>query len=647
MVVRLGWGAALLTLGASMTAAQPVASTPSSRPSVPRPVGDFAQLPFMMGPELSPSGISVASRMSVKGEQVFSVHHLFDAAKPMAIVGLGDNELLDWTWVNEDWLVLRIGATAQVEGTTIYVTRILGVSADGKTIKPIMLKDGGQSARVIWTAKDGSPRVLMSMQKSIYLETGFWPSVSEIDVSTGRVRQVVDGIPGVMNWYADPSGNVRMGIGYADSTRTSRLLYRPTGKGPFKTVDRANAKAEDELTVPILMSDLAQPALTVSAHEGFEALYALDLATLTIGKRIFGAERYDIDHPLRSDDGTLLGVAWTNDRARVHWLDADLAKVQADLDKAVAPRSARIVSWNRDRKRLLVHVADASQPGSYFYYDAAAGGAMKRIAFVNEAIKGQALGPVSSFRYKARDGMEIEALLTLPRGRETATGLPLVLMPHGGPEARDAAAYDWWAQFLADRGYAVVQPNYRGSTGYGRAFQDAGDGEWGLKMQDDLNDAVDALAAKRLIDPKRVCIVGGSYGGYAALRGAQRDGSRYRCAVSFAGVADLNGMMSYDGRFLNANARRAGWRKTAPDLRAVSPINHAATFGAPVLLVHGKKDLRVPVAQSRHMAAKLTEAGKPHDYVELPLADHHLSREADRTAFLERLEAFLAKHNPA
>jgi dipeptidyl aminopeptidase/acylaminoacyl peptidase len=349
---------------------------------------------------------------------------------------------------------------------------------------------------------------------------------------------------------------------------------------------------------------------------------------------------------LRSDDGKLLGVTWTSDRSRVHWFDPALAQVQADIEKAVAPRSVNIVSWNRDRTRLLVHVADASQPGSYYYYNAAQGGAMTRIAFVNAAVRGQSLNPVSTFRYKARDGLEVEAVLTLPRGRPTGK-LPLILMPHGGPEARDSAEYDWWAQFHAERGYAVVQPNYRGSTGYGAKFEDAGDGEWGLKMQDDLNDAVDALAAKGTIDPKRVCIIGGSYGGYAALRGAQRDGARYRCAVSFAGVADLNGMMRYDGGFLNANASRASWRKSAPDLRAVSPVNAPQDFGAPVLLIHGKKDLRVPVAQSRRMATKLAEASKPYEYLELPLADHHLSRADDRKALLERIEAFLKRYNPA
>jgi dipeptidyl aminopeptidase/acylaminoacyl peptidase len=340
------------------------------------------------------------------------------------------------------------------------------------------------------------------------------------------------------------------------------------------------------------------------------------------------------------------GIRYTSDRERVQWTDPMLVNVQESLDKSVGSRAAQIVSLNHDQSRMIVWVGDSSQPGSYYYFDAGAGGPMHLFAHVNDAIKAERLGPVSTYRYKARDGLSVEAILTLPKGRD-AKNLPLILMPHGGPEARDTASYDWWAQFLADRGYAVVQPNYRGSTGYGDEFRNAGDGQWGIKMQDDLNDAVADLATKGTIDPKRVCIAGASYGGYAAMRGAQRDGAKFRCAISYAGVSDLNGMIRYDGRFLNANASRAGWKEAAPDLKDVSPINHPADFSTPILIIHGKKDLRVPVSQSRRMVARLKEAGKPVDYIEQPEGDHHFSRQADRQQFLEAIETFLKKHNPA
>jgi dienelactone hydrolase len=549
--------------------------------------------------------------------------------------------------VNDGWLVIRVGNASNFEGEDFYVTRIAGVSADGKTIKPIAFKEGGQSADAIWAAHDGSPRILMARQKSIYVGEDFWPVVEEVDVSTGRLHSVVKGQPDVMRWFADASGAVRMGIGYNDENRTSRVLYRPDGKGAFRTVDRADSRRDERLTVPFLMTSDKTRSMTLSAPDGFDALHELDLTTLTVGKRVFGVDGYDIDSVVMTPDGSAVaGVSYTSDRSRMNWMDPALAEIQALLDKAVGDRVASIASMSRDQKQLLVQVGDASQPGSIYYFDAARGGAMHLFAHLNEAIKSARLGPVSTFRYKARDGLSIEAILTLPKGKDLKN-LPLVLMPHGGPEARDTASYDWWAQFLADRGYAVVQPNYRGSTGYGGKFLDAGDGEWGLKMQDDLNDAVADLAAKGTIDPKRVCIVGASYGGYAALRAAQRDGAKFRCAVSYAGVSDLNGMIRYDGRFLNANASRAGWRKSAPDLKAVSPLNHPEDFSTPILIMHGKKDLRVPVSQSRRMVDRLKAAGKPVDYVEQPEGDHHFTREADRIQFLQEVERFLAKHNPA
>lgn len=267
------------------------------------------------------------------------------------------------------------------------------------------------------------------------------------------------------------------------------------------------------------------------------------------------------------------------------------------------------------------------------------------LGFDNLTIKMRRMHPVRTIRYKARDGLDIAAVLTLPYGRDAK--LPLIVMPHGGPVARDSETWDWWAQFLADRGYAVVQPNYRGSSGYGTPFTEKGEGQWGLAMQDDLDDAVKALAAQGIADPARVCMVGASYGGYAAIRAAQRDGDKYRCAVSYAGVSDLHRMIQYQKNFLFSGSRGDWLREQAPDLKNVSPLNFPEQFSIPLLLVHGDQDLVVPPAQSRVLAQKLKDAGKDVTYIVQPEGDHHFSRTEDRLAFLKALEAFLKKHNPA
>ncbi len=611
-----------------------------------RPIADFATLPFIAEPKLSPDGRRVATKLAVKGQQLFSVIDLMDKRQPL-LIGLNDQDLLDWYWVNDQWLVIRLGSTVNVAGTDFYARRVVSVEAATAKMIPIARNAASESTDIIWIAKDGSPRIAMTIQKSIYInDLEFWPDVSMINVATGQARVMVPPRAGFMQWIADPTGVVRMGLGYNDKERTTRLIYRPDGSSGFRQVERADARKKESFNMPILLAG-ASNAITIADPTGFDALYDIDVATLDVGKRIYGVDGYDIDNVWLSPDGTrITGVSYMSDRTRMHWIDPDLAAVQVQFDKAVGPnRAASIISLSRDQSKLLVWVGDASQPGSFYYYDAKTGGAMSRIGFANAAIK-TSLGPVTAYRYKARDGLSIEAILTLPKNK-AAKNLPLILMPHGGPAARDVAAYDWWAQFFADRGYAVVQPNYRGSTGYGDAFRDASDGEWGLKMQDDLNDAVADLAAKGVIDARRVCIVGASYGGYAAMRGAQRDASRFRCAISYAGVSDLPAIMAYDSRFLNGNTARDYWKGTAASIKDVSPVNHAADFGTPILIMHGKKDRRVPVSQSRRMVSRLKGAGKTVEYIEQPEGDHYFSREADRIQFLEAVETFLTKHNPA
>ena len=233
----------------------------------------------------------------------------------------------------------------------------------------------------------------------------------------------------------------------------------------------------------------------------------------------------------------------------------------------------------------------------------------------------------------------------MPRGG-AATDLPLIVMPHGGPWGHDELAYDYWAQFLAERGYAVLQPNFRGSTGYGAAFEDAGEGQLGFAMQDDVTDGVRWAIEQKIADPKRVCIVGASYGGYAAMWGIAKDPGLYRCAISIAGVSNLRREVNDFGGTLRAKLHRTQWQKMTPDFAAVSPINAVDRIKTPLLLIHGKKDVTVDHNQSARMFAAMTKAGKAVDFVSLPLADHYFTREADRLLLLQSIEAFLAKHNP-
>ena len=652
---NLRWRAAWLSAFALSTTAfaQPPAAPAATAARAPaatrqeRPIEAFAALPHFSAPRLSPDGTRLAVKTRVQGRQVLAILSLTDRAARPAIVSGGERiEINDWTWVNDDWLAVSVGTAQRHDESEVYVTRLLGINRQASVMNRIGWTDAAQQAgEVIWVARDGSPRVLFTKQTD-FSGLNFWPRVYEADLATGRTRVVVNPQEGVLNWFADRQGNVRMGYGYQDDTGAVRLLYRPGGTGNFQTIARANARRDERVPMPTMFLPDNNAAIAISDRDGFDAVYEMSLPDLTLGRRLFSVEGYDIDDLYPSPAGDrIAGVAYTAERFTVHWRDPTLLRVQTSLESTFGAGRVQIISWNRDRSKLLAHVGGPNQAGSYHLVDVAARSVIL-IAWLNETLQDQELAQVRTVRYRARDDVEIEAVLTLPPGRE-ARNLPVIVMPHGGPSARDDESWDWTTQFLADRGYLVIQPNYRGSSGYGTRFAGLGRGEWGRKMQDDVDDALAHLVRQGLADRSRACIVGASYGGYAALRAAQRTPQLYRCAVTYAGVSDLAALSRYDRNFFNSRGRRQWLSAQAPDFRAVSPLHHAAAFTIPVLLMHGDRDVVVPVSESRRMADRLRNAGKPHRYVEQRGGDHNFSRTDDRLQFLRELETFLDQNNPS
>jgi len=604
----------------------------------------FAQLPGLVDPQISPDGKQFAARIAI-GSKLYLATMPIDGGKPR-LIDAGPAQINWWHWVNDEWLVMGVGQRIPIHGDYWYVSRAYGVGAVTAKIVPLVTRDAAQNADdVVWSASDGSPRILLSYQTSVYSnEPGFWPGVDEVDISTGKTRPSIDPHEGVMSWYADGSGVVRIGIGREKDGRDIRLLYRPTRDAPFRTVQRTKVANEDLIVPSLFLPDPGKALTFANDEHGFNALYELDLATLERGRQVMATPGFDLGGLIPNSAGTgYLGVITAGDRGGVRWVDPDMQALSSEIADHVKGAGTQIISVDRNRTRVIFFVGSADSPGAYFVYDRAKAEVIP-LGYVNRPLGLRRLNPVRTIHYKARDGLDIPAVLTAPKDK---TGKrPLIVMPHGGPFARDDESWDWWAQFLASKGYVVIQPNYRGSSGYGKGFAERGEGEWGLAMQDDLNDAITALAEQGMIDPKRVCMVGGSYGGYAAMRAAQRDGALYRCAVSFAGVADMNAMLRTDGHFLNSGSARDWVRKQAPDLKGVSPINFIDQFSIPLLLVHGAKDQRVDVGQSRSLASRLKAAKKTVEYIEQPEGDHHLSRYEDRLSFLKALEMFLDKYNP-
>jgi dipeptidyl aminopeptidase/acylaminoacyl peptidase len=322
--------------------------------------------------------------------------------------------------------------------------------------------------------------------------------------------------------------------------------------------------------------------------------------------------------------------------------------------KAFPGLQVHLQSYTPGLQRMIVETEGDGDSGTYWLVDIATGNAMP-LGYAYPTVKSADVGATSIVKYQAADGLAMEGILTLPPGREPKS-LPLVVMPHGGPmDVRDDLGFDWWAQAFASRGYAVFQPNYRGSGGAGAEFRHAGFGQWGKKMLSDIADGVAEITKQHIVEPKRVCIVGASYGGYAALAGVTLQQGLYRCAVSVSGPANLLSFGGWQSSYYGYNNDTTRyWRKlTGEDtggesaLRAISPALLADKADAPILLIHGKDDTRVPIEQSEQMAAALKRAGKIYEFVVLPHEDHFLSREATRLAMLTAAVNFVQKYDPA
>lgn len=625
------------------------AKSPQSASVTPLPVSAFAKLPFVEDVDLSPDGTQLAGLFGVGGEQRIMMMPIVGDRSKGVVIAVPDQTQVAWIrWVGNDNVIVGLSALLPIETDRWYISRLIGIDRGTGKITKLLWDIGGQNASdVLWIPTDGSKEILVAAQSSIYSNTpGFWPAVYRVDVATGRKRVVEKGRADVVDWGADHLGRVRFGIGYRDATTKSTLFFRSSGENALRVIDSAKLGNEEELTIPFhFVPDSNRGFVIKESAGGRSAVVEIDIPTGKDVRTVYAADEVDVESVLMAPGGSkLLGVRTSDRDAPLRWLDPAMAAHQKRLEAASPNSVVRIESFSDDQKKLLVRFSTPDNPGLLFYFDTVTGDLLK-LAAINDTLDGKRLSRVKMIRYKARDGLDIEGVLTMPRGR-SSKNLPFIVMPHGGPWGHDALSYDYWTQFLAERGYAVLQPNFRGSTGYGAAFEKAGQGQLGFAMQDDITDGVRWAVAEGIADPKRVCIVGGSYGGYAAMWGIAKDPDLYRCAISINGVANLRREVNDFGGLMRERLYRGQWQKMTPDFAAVSPINAIARIKAPLLLIHGKKDVTVDHGQSARMYSAMTKAGKAVEFVSVPLADHYFTREADRTTLLTSIERFLANHNP-
>lgn len=656
--------ATLLAAAAVATIAGPAVS--QSKPATDWegktvPVEVFAQFPMIANPTMSADGKWIAAKVRANGVQALAILSIGVAAPPRIIARDGDfdtdkqgeRQIGSYRWIDSDHLLIQIVSRDNYLGEWFDNIRYASFNRATGKIVPLGWTDSLGATSVLWTSSSGPPRILLQ-RVNVRSSTEMWgnPEVLEIDADTGKTRVAMRANNEVGSWEVDEAGVVRMGSSRDSETGKVQVLYRPDESTPLKKVFDAVPDRYSGVELPEMMLGSGK-AYSTSRKDGFTALYEYDLATMKLGKKLFGVDGYDISGASLSPDRTRIdSVNVITKRSTRIFFDPRLKEIQQVLDESFGAGNAFIATADARREKVVLSASAMGQPESWYLFDTVTGG-MGRIAYANDTLKNAMLNPVSVVRYPASDGKTIEAILTMPRHRAGQKNLPLIVMPHGGPWARDDADWDvyGWAQALAEQGYVVIQPNYRGSTGYGSEWEKAAEKSWGYRMQDDLNDAVTWLAGQGTVDAKRVCMMGWSYGGYAASRAAQRDGASYRCAISGAGVHDLPAMVKYDKNYLGKYSARAGLGSAGTNLIDVSPGLHPEQYSIPILIVHGARDIRVPVAQSRDLVARLKKVGKVEGkdfvYIEQPLNTHNLLREADRMQLLTETLKFLQKHNPA
>jgi dipeptidyl aminopeptidase/acylaminoacyl peptidase len=382
------------------------------------------------------------------------------------------------------------------------------------------------------------------------------------------------------------------------------------------------------------------------------AVYRYDIERKTLGEELAAHSQVDLTGGLVFDrrKNRVVGIRYEGARPGTAWFDEDWARLQKTIDASLPDHMNTLSNAG---KRVLIYSYSDVDPGSYYLFDVE----KRQLEFVAARRKGinpAAMPARNSVRFAARDGLEIPAYLTLPRGREPKN-LPLVLYVHGGPFVR--GAYWQWspeAAYLASLGYAVLEPEFRGSAGWGTKLHRAGWKQWGRGMQDDLNDGVDWLVKEGTVDPKRVCIMGASYGGYAVLMGLARDSERWRCGIDYVGVTDINLMFdvtwsdyAYSDWIEYAAKEQIGDPvKDAAMLKAASPLENAANIKAPVLMAYGLQDRRVPIVHGEKMRDALSSGHKAVDWVVYQEEGHGFLLERNRFDFYGRVAAFLKAHNP-
>ncbi|PCI63370.1 MAG: hypothetical protein COB37_05265 [Kordiimonadales bacterium] len=613
------------------------------------PLEYFAQLPNLDGAKLSPNGSKIAYLISQEGRQHLYVQELSNN-KTIAVPPLNNTEIDTFYWANADTILLLLSTeSSRFRGSrAVRETKLLTFNI--KTHERIWLakpdihktKSGvgqrpSQHEKIIDLLPDEPDFILLELDFELDTRVALY----KVNVRTGKRSLVQYDRWGIQNWYTDQSHQVRFGYGYTRKGKREAVFKDHAGKWiDVKDLDWSRKYSFHAFTE---RNDVAYVS-GITEH-GTAGIFTLDLISGEILETIFARKHVDFDdlvqHPVTRQ---IVGVSYHEKGLKKHqYFSKELATIQQSLEVKIPEVKIQIASKAKDKPLYLIAARNSQIPGLYFLYDAE----NKTLTYLDSSKPGIAakdMAAVKPVNIAARDGTPLPSILTIPQNYNRGDRFPSVILPHGGPQGKDTAHWDEWAQFLANRGYIVLQPNFRGSSGFGYAFEHAGKNQWGGLMQDDLTDATKWLISEGYADPDKVCVMGASYGGYAALMGVIKEPGLYKCAIAINGVVNLPGLKKTD-RIRTIGG--SNWTKSmgleGVEDKGVSPYHRFEEINVPVLLIAAKDDTRISYKQSRNMHRKLK---KQHlsTYVQIEDGGHYLNTEKSHVVILTEVEKFLAKH---
>lgn len=618
----------------------------------PVPLDVYGDLPGIEQVAISPSGGGLAIIGRAQGQRQLIV--LDQQRQPRATASVGDLKIRDLQWVGEDAVMVVNSATQSLgpmfTAQLYEFTGALIVPLDGS--KPWMVFDRSQTIgktirgqygiRLVgdkWQGFFGG--IELDLRKTGPEFVNGAPSLYAVDMRSNSARKIADAADSrFRTWRIDGHGRVAATLEVTGNGRwqveNARGLVLASGVDPTGDIGLIGLGKDGSTIIYAVEDD----------RDGERRYFEVPLAG-GVPNEILSGVGIDALYFDRTN-GQLLGYLESGTPPKPFFFDPVRQAAARKILKAFPKLNVTIADWTPNFSHLLVHTAGNGDSGSWYVVDMAK---LKADIVGNDRplLVPERVGPISTVAYKAGDGLELDGVLTLPPGRE-AKNLPVILLPHGGPHSHSEATFDWWAQAFASRGYAVFQPNFRGSTNHDDGFRRAGQGQWGRKMQSDISDGLAELQRQGIVDARRACIVGASYGGYAALAGVTLQQGLYRCAVAVAPVSDLQDLYATEAR--ESGYSKMTWKSLRESLgqpstfAAVSPRRLANKADAPILLIHGKDDTVVPFKHSDAMAGALRSAGKPHQLVVLKGEDHWLSRAETRKQMLEAAVRFVVQHNP-